>query len=207
MRIISTFKQPYDGLLTHGQEHCWLRKPETVKLKDKPFAPCNMNHYVEDDCDVQHVVFIINNKAVPVIFLTRYAVSYLSTSGVKILSQFAYGDAQSFINSDLVKKDKYTYYYANLVRQFFNQRGKDYVINAPTGRITFERHGYHNTLELHTQIEPSFFGIMQPYEVYHEILYWFNNRANPEKPMIQVSNEDRIKQRGFDKMSFRKRKE
>lgn len=207
MRIVSPFKQPYDALLRQSQdEHFWLRKPEKGS-HNALVDPGSTYHFLVDDYKAEHVIFVVNNKMIPVILITAYEPGYHYFQNVKILHQFAYGDYHSFFASELVNKEKYSNYYTAVINKFFSQRNKECVIEASVGRITFQRHGYSHTLEVNSQFEDAFFSVLKPYEVYHEILYWFNNKSNPEKPMIQISNEDRIKQYGFDKMSFRKRKE
>lgn len=49
--------------------------------------------------------------------------------------------------------------------------------------------------------------VLHPASAYQEIYTWLCNRSNPEKPIVNVENDVRIQQHGFDlKTSFRKEK-
>lgn len=52
-----------------------------------------------------------------------------------------------------------------------------------------------------------FYRIKDTYTAFQEIEMWLNNQAQPEPHMLEISDEDKLEARGFDrKFSFRKEK-
>lgn len=216
MRLASTFKQPYDGLLRQSlDEHFWFRK-----LKSKQVTELSIersvhyhSHRPADNCEIQPYLYVVNNKMVPIIVVTQWKPAQFSWAK-ELIGQWACHSFFQFINSHCVAGTNYPNYEREQLRKFFDQKDKEVILDAPVGELYID--DYYDEVkrqrvdkvfaDLNVELPPCFFAVMQPYEVYHEVMYWFNNRANPEKPMVQISNNDRLQQHGFDKMSFRKRK-
>lgn len=206
MKILSPFKQPYDALLRSSQdEYFWNRASSTQKNVNAPFSSPPINYSLEGGYSAEEVVFIINNKAIPIIFLTEYEKNNFSLKA-KIVRQFAYGNYTSFKECPLVRWSRFTNYESSKIFEFFKQKDKEYLIDVPIACVSFQDYNYKTDIELNPQIANAFFAVMKPHEIYHEVMYWFNNKTNTEKPMVEVANDVRVQQHGFDKMSFRKRK-
>lgn len=208
MRIISDFKEPYDGLLRHGiGTDIYYRHQSEMQINDTWIWPVvNLESDIEN-VDFESEIFVVNNKMIPCIVVRTYR--DVGCGMQTPVGEYGYTDHDEFMNCRfLCQRQKDSLRVRSHMYDFFAQRNRNIICDAPIGQCLYRGHySSKNIVKLNPQLPKAFYSIMQPYEVYQEISYWFNNRSNPEKPMVQVSNDVRIQQHGFDKMSFRKRKE
>lgn len=213
MRIISDFKEPYDGLLRHGiGTDIYYRHQSEMQINDTWTWPgVNLESDIEN-VDFESEIFVVNNKMIPCIVVKTY--KDIGGGMRTPVGEYGYTDHHEFMNCRfLCQCQKDSLRVRSYMYQFFAQRNRKIVCDAPIARCIYSKYitskhlNSNYALELNPQLPKAFYSTMQPYEVYQEILYWFNNRSNPKKPMVQVSNDVRIQQHGFDKMSFRKRKQ
>lgn len=208
MRIISDFKEPYDSLLRHGiGTDIYYRHQSEVQFNHTVIWPgVNLDTDIEN-VDFESEIFVVNNKMIPCVVVKTY--KDIGGGMRTPVGEYGYTDHHEFMNCRfLCQRQKDSQRVRSYMYQFFAQRNRKIVCDAPIGQFIYRGHYVSkNIVKLNPQLPKAFYSTMQPYEVYQEISYWFNNRSNPEKPMVQVSNDVRIQQHGFDKMSFRKRKE
>lgn len=229
MRIVSKFKDYYDGIQRYGQDKAvtYPRTPVVVEMK-REYSPFKFPAYVtvrhkirQHTFDVFFVGFCdkvylglrayIDHK--PVCLYDAESVhkhvethckdvleSYNSTCRDKDLTPiFGYGYGLDY-NRDRIE---------NLFKNF--EKGSDSFKSLfkdhPIFVCQLQRFSERIEIEYNALLRGvEFFRVKQPHDAFQELYRWVSNRGNPEKKMPVIPDEMKIQAHGFDKYSFRREK-
>lgn len=228
MRIISPFKDYYDCLqsVDEDRETLFIRNPKDEVINNWPFykrdgffysicLPYQMNFtiksYIIGFCNKIYIIFEFNElcqdnrilchtiedvdkifEICPKKFKNKYweknkkSWKLASFSRSKFLARF-----------EEVNKNKHKFEY------LFEQYDTPIFVTSP-GWYMPSVNGYTLTTNVNLE-EYEFYRVLNIHNAYRELLMYINNKAQPERPIPEVSNSDMIITKGFHpKYSFRK---
>ncbi len=223
MRIISNFHDYYDCIQAYGQDQkfMYMRKPQLFLLDNNPFSEARLYHYHRD---IEHHEYFIGfcGKIYP---LTVVSYGPWGEPDIKSVC-YTVEDVDAFINEHYDKKTIKRYYdkkgwgwfRQGCVQQFFKDgkalqdRHEKMFIDSSNPLFVLDtwRNADHKfRLNYNTSLKKfKFFKIFPTVLAYQEISMYLGGvlgQANPTIP--EISNEDKIASKGFDKYSFRKDKQ
>lgn len=207
MRIISKFRDYYDGLASHDKnDDLYIRKYDVIK------SGINRHHKYDEWYWTHNILIFCNNV---------YRIyTYQCNQTLHDVMYFynlddidAYYDTQ---DDNIVKRYNSNNKYSNYTRkwwkeQFSNERyrslsdtyGKDCLkYNSPI----VIHHDNHSITINDRLADWKFYKVKDIYQTYQEIAMWIANNAAKEKPIPTISDKIMAEIKGFDKYSFRKDK-
>ncbi len=228
MKIISNYKDYYDSSQKYGIDKSilYIRKEEIIKLKEKDVKlPQGMKiEKLDDTLEKGKGIIGFCGKLYPYYIFGILNKIYLNN--IKDLNNFVkkkYNkkEIEKFYLKDLEEK-RYSiyrkkwfntnYFTYNMVESYFTKYTgiKDTTdffnkYKVPIFKIEMVANDYYE-LTLNPNLKKlNFMKIMNPFITYQEIEMFISGVIGIKNPqLIDISNEDMIKKKGFDKWSFRK---
>lgn len=211
MRIESDFHDYYDSLqsLTPGDPDVWHREMDDIQLertkgiKELPYCldvKIGKNSYKIDT----FVVLFCGKLCLGVGYSADYGNTYYAYGKENIIA--ALGEE---VFNKLFKGSFSTFSWKQLEEHFTEQECLKYHLKYNSPIILIERSSYQTILRINPQLKKWHFQkVVDPYTAFQEIDMFRNSalKAN-ERPMVSISDKDKIHKHGFDKWSFRKQPE
>lgn len=208
MRIESDFHDYYDSLqsLTPGDPDVWHRKTDDIQLEKT-----EQTKKIPYDIDIKIGKNFYKIKTFIVLFCgklylgAQYQVHYGKT-------YYAYGRENvtaalgEEASKQLFKGSYSTFSWKQLEEHFTEQECLKYHLKYNSPIILIERIYYKLFFHVNPQLKKWHFQkAVDPYTAFQEIDMFRNSalKAN-ERPMVSISDKDKIHKHGFDKWSFRK---
>lgn len=230
MRIVSDFRDYYDGCQALGQDRSlvYVRKRQEIDLK---WPGSDSRKYDLSRCGVDHDWVAIKFCG------TIYHCAWLQNtnqSGSKKIYCYCVEDVDKFVRQNFPRDEDYEHYLnppenrsrwptgysrSAFERTFANEppnrwndkRPWDYTdaklfpIQEPVAVV--DTIANRKMLFVNCQLKNYGFAKVKPPQIaYMEIESWLNNQARPLKPIPHISDEVMAQAKGFDKFSFRKDK-
>lgn len=221
MRIISKFKDYYDGAQSLGQDRnlVYLRATSSFDLsRDKlspdlqklvaafralpmPMAGRLLKSY-SDWAELYPRYILLAGKLYPLVVVAKPmewgkpSRSSVVTSMEEVVEYFEEYER----DMDMFKRKQ-----APKWEAFFGLKGDSRLAAQAVALATPVIHFGSGTLELNPELASSeFYKVLDAWTTFQEISMFMGNLANPDNTPVTISDKDRIVQHGFDEYSFRK---
>ena len=222
MKIISPFKDYYDNVSHQyrDDELLFIRKPNTKPFKKDIRVPS----YARDlkgkphDARLEFQVIGFCGHLYPVLAVSHaYSWGYSATGFEKfhLYSLDEYDEAIKRFNFQVAKDSTWrwrTYDFDTSkkdVKEFFELKDKDLLDvfeQEQTPIFIYTHENREPVIKTNHFLKPfDFVKIKDPYTAHQELaMYVGGVLRQPERPMVQITDADKIHKHGFDKWSFRK---
>lgn len=186
MRIISPFKDYYDGHQAYDQDK------ETLFIrKEEELGPELGKWWREVIKDPTHHTYR-NVNTLGIIFVAGKGYPYRTDMYLR--------NPQYSLTEERAGKDDWLYSTKFTLPEEFSK----YAVLEVRPPTTFG--GYsHKTHINGSLLARDFHKVLSSYEVYQELIMFFNNLSSPEKEMAKLSDKSLAIKHGFDKWSFRRK--
>lgn len=214
MRIISKFRDYYDGVMKTGmdREVVYVRENKTVALKDT-YGIDFSTHYSGSYHDVETFFMGYCGKILRVMVVSTSYPNYPKTRDVffdfdefkafmlsnKLGSSYEFGESRWWPSRYQKFREMDTSKMAELFHEY--QTPLFFLTNVYRYRAPNE-----TTLTLGPSLKSiDFQRVKDSYTAYQDIFQFVAGTLNkPENKMVKISDKDKIHKHGFDKWSFRK---
>ena len=202
MRILSSFKDYYDGGAMHGIDatHIYVRKTEDIQVPDVKVRDFT-------------VIGFCGNLYICQVFRRSQASPQKRSLPVK--SKTFYGEKsyaykwEGYSQEKLVKVDKNSYGY-KFEKNFYND-----LLNNDALKSIFQQYKTpiflleENFCKINPMLKDYFFYKIKPlHEAFREIEYYISNiLVNDDFKSMQMSDKEKLTSKGFDNWSFKKEKD
>lgn len=204
MRIISNFVDYYDCCQKNGinMELVYVREEKIVKYSGRHLGSSgNKNNYpfikekYKNFDSYYNTGYIIGfcNKVYPLYQDVEYGCIKGNVYNVNELDKY-------FTDNTKFKQSIINFFDTFLVNNNYSDLFSEYPV--------FVANNLHRTITFNAKLKNyEFYKIFPVQQAFQELEMWFANKANPNKLIPEISNNDMIEAKGFDlKYSFRKRK-
>lgn len=213
MRIISNFKDYYDGLMDHSKDRLnklWIRKQEKIDMPKSLFKDfLNDNFYWNYKVEILYLV--VAGKVYPLIKYSEdgsWGRFEWEPTKIKVYYEFAEFDKDhpeiTRFSYDKNKVDK------KWIKIFKDKpKANELCVKLNTPVFLIKPRYEEVEVKLNVSLkEFQFFKIMDAYTVYQELdMFVSNILVNDDMPMSPMTDLEKIDSHGFDrKTSFRKEK-
>lgn len=213
MRIISDFKDYYDGVMSHGVDHdsIWIRKSKEIKKIH------SRSYYIKK---------VLYHDEKVIWFCGKRYKAFHFHSEEREIDEYIYNIEQldKLVDTRLKKKEQQFYYGSEPPKgpwyrrrrtqpevDIYRKQFEYYFKQAEKVTLCDKIHIEHNSPVIVGNTvngclkDVQFFKVVDPYTAYQEIQMFMCKLKSPEKPIPKVSDEDMLEAKGFDpKWSFRK---
>lgn len=186
MRIISPFKDYYDGHQAYDQDK------ETLFIrKEEELGPELGKWWVN----------VIKGYGL-------YSFRHPNTTGILFVAGKGYPyrtdmylrNPQYSLTEERAGKDDWLYSTKFTLPEEFSK----YAVLEVRPHTTFGRYSHKAHINV-SLLDRGFHKVLSSYEVYQELIMFFNNLSSPEKEMAKLSDKSLAIKHGFDKWSFRRK--
>lgn len=231
MRILSDFHDYYDCVMGHGQatDLLYQRKIRVLDPAPSPFPKFESRFAWDTQSDFQATEYIIGfcGKIYACVLVSVYN----TWKGIENAYCWSIEDVDKFVEKFFKKKEIADYYDAKkkwhhrsnwpyarrrvVIEKFFadvNQQEDSHQelfmeLNAPI--FVCRRADYPHRRKWQITTNPrlkdfEFVRVMDPYTAFQELQMFFGNMAEPRKHIPEISDEDMLSIKGFDKWSFKR---
>lgn len=211
MKIISKFKDYYDTASSYGidKEVLYVRTPHKTKLTNKQNGFGRLNSYI-NGYEVEKRLIGFCGEIYPLLILYPTD-GYKRVPGADPVLCYT---KEEFLEHYTIKKTRNYYFYGveQPIDVFYYQDYSSYKelfqsLKAPIFMTTVE--GRETYIETNIPLKPlQFYRLKDAPTAFQEIFQFVSGvLTGSDKPMVKISDKDKIAKRGFDKWSFRKQSE
>lgn len=226
MKIISRFRDYYDTVSAQylDKETIYKREHSVIEIKDREDIPTVAHFFIynstNNNYDVNFSIIGFCGQLIPVVTIKdRFSNHSVGFYNLEDLKKYVVENKVPIKDEGRRRSTRWWKWYSydlsiQEIELFFQNQEKFDKLkdlfgfhNVPVFVVRTETNSYKGLkLSLNPMLANySFAKIKDPYSA-HQDLYTFiaGNLRQPDRPMIQISNQDKIDKHGFDKHSFRK---
>jgi hypothetical protein len=225
MKIVSKFKDYYDTVSHQylDKEVLYLRESVTHKLKDKPVIVGREHKYDKNSVSYHFYFEYIGfcGQVYPVLQVKWYEKNAIKESTIGLYTpEEVYGFFE--YKGLTLDQNKYYWRYHHMnvlnergIEEFFNERERrerliPFFDKYQTPVFAYRRQDGNGDaeVEVNPQLKPYLFSrVKDPFTAHQDLYRYITSvMVKPDRPMVQLTDKDRIAKHGFDKWSFRKEK-